>query len=86
MWGNSSNWMPALSQRLKKADNVLIHQRQVFQVQNDVATARFCAEHGFHLAYVFCAHSALRLKTVSPFAALLILSIHSLLSFWLDEV
>src|SRR6266853_4809987 len=47
---------------LKKADGVLIHQRQVFQIQDDAATARFCADQRFQLGYVFCPHSTAQLK------------------------
>lgn len=46
----------------EKTDRVLIHQRQVFQIHDYAATARFCAQQCFQLAYVFSAHSTAQLK------------------------
>src|ERR1700746_774421 len=46
----------------KKTDNLLIHEPEIFQVQDDAPTARFGADQRFQLAYVFCAHSTAHLK------------------------
>src|ERR1700761_6788471 len=47
---------------LKKTDSVLIHQRQIFQVQGDAATDPFRTEQLFQLTYIFSIHSTAQFK------------------------
>jgi hypothetical protein len=46
----------------KKIDDVLIHEDDVTQVQEDGLSARFPAEQRFQLSYVFCFNSTAQPK------------------------